>query len=273
MLTVGQLARIFNISAKTIRHYDAVGLFKPAQVGTDNQYRLYQPEQLSQLRRILQLRSVGIGIDALREWKESGMLMNAETITRMLLEHTAQLQDQIERQQQELAAVQRLIAHISISGGMHMQAKLVHKKAFTVVGMPWNSKESEGTISEMWERFLEREHEVRNKSPQPDISYGMCAPGQSEGEFTYVAGYQTDGAFVPEGMIAVDVPEQHYAVFTHTGSVSGLRNTFELIYSEWLPAQGLQPVSGYDFEYYDARFLGPDHERSEIDVYVPVQHG
>ncbi|WP_127484113.1 MerR family transcriptional regulator [Paenibacillus ehimensis] len=70
MLTVGQLARIFNVSAKTLRHYDAVGLFTPVKVGEENQYRFYSPEQLHELRRILFLRSMGLGIEIIRELKQ-----------------------------------------------------------------------------------------------------------------------------------------------------------------------------------------------------------
>ena len=50
MLTIGQLARIFEISTKTLRHYDAIGLFVPARTGSDNGYRYYQPEQIEQPR-------------------------------------------------------------------------------------------------------------------------------------------------------------------------------------------------------------------------------
>ncbi|WP_134576092.1 MerR family transcriptional regulator, partial [Pseudomonas aeruginosa] len=56
MLTIGQLARIFEISTKTLRHYDAIGLFVPARTGSDNGYRYYQPEQIEQLSSILALR-------------------------------------------------------------------------------------------------------------------------------------------------------------------------------------------------------------------------
>ena len=41
MYTVGQFARICNVSTKTLRHYDEIGLFGPAMVGPDNQYRYY----------------------------------------------------------------------------------------------------------------------------------------------------------------------------------------------------------------------------------------
>jgi DNA-binding transcriptional MerR regulator len=77
MLTVGQLARIFNVTAKTLRHYDAVGLFAPEKIGEDNQYRFYSPEQLPELRQILFLRTMGLGIEVISELKKNGTLDDA----------------------------------------------------------------------------------------------------------------------------------------------------------------------------------------------------
>ncbi len=65
MLTIGQLARIFEISTKTLRHYDAIGLFVPARTGSDNGYRYYQPEQIEQLSRILALRRLDVPLEAI----------------------------------------------------------------------------------------------------------------------------------------------------------------------------------------------------------------
>ncbi len=59
MLTIGQMARVFGITAKTLRHYETVDVFRPAQYGRDNGYRYYAPAQISTLRRILWLRARG----------------------------------------------------------------------------------------------------------------------------------------------------------------------------------------------------------------------
>lgn len=47
MYTVGQFSRIVRVAAKTLRWYDEVGLFKPASVGADNQYRYYTADQVA----------------------------------------------------------------------------------------------------------------------------------------------------------------------------------------------------------------------------------
>jgi DNA-binding transcriptional MerR regulator len=62
MLRIGVFARIGGISAKALRDYDELGLFRPAWVDPATGYRAYSPAQLPQLRRIVALRSMGIGL-------------------------------------------------------------------------------------------------------------------------------------------------------------------------------------------------------------------
>lgn len=57
--SISQLATMAGISARTLRHYDAIGLLAPAEIGA-NGYRWYGREQLLRLQRILLLREVGV---------------------------------------------------------------------------------------------------------------------------------------------------------------------------------------------------------------------
>lgn len=56
--TVKQLAEISNTTVKTLHHYDAIGLLKPAFIG-DNNYRYYGKEELLSLQQILLYRELG----------------------------------------------------------------------------------------------------------------------------------------------------------------------------------------------------------------------
>lgn len=271
MLTVGLIARLYGVTAKTLRHYDAIGLFTPARIDEDNRYRLYSPEQLPELRRILFLRSMGLGIEAIRELKRNGTLDDADKIRQLLNDLADGIQEEIASQQKQLAAIHSMVEYMTNTGGIPMEAKVVEKESFTVVGMAWNSKSSEGDIPAMWGRFIAREHEVNGKL-QPAVSYGICQPTDSE-EFTYIAGFETNGESIPAGMTKVVTPAQRYAVFTHKGSIHKLSETYELIYSKWLPLQGLASIKGYDFERYDERFVGSESEQSELDIYIPIAEG
>ena len=50
------------VPAKRLRHYDAIGLFKPAWVDPTNDYRYYSAAQLAQLNRILALKDLDVSL-------------------------------------------------------------------------------------------------------------------------------------------------------------------------------------------------------------------
>jgi DNA-binding transcriptional MerR regulator len=77
MLQIGQFARLGGISAKQLRAYDALGLFRPVWVDRWSGYRYYSPAQLPELRRILALRQLGMGLDEIGGLARGGELRAA----------------------------------------------------------------------------------------------------------------------------------------------------------------------------------------------------
>ncbi len=65
MYTIGEFAAIGRISVRMLRHYDAIGLLPPARVDDDSGYRYYADAQLTDLLLIVELRQLGIGLDAI----------------------------------------------------------------------------------------------------------------------------------------------------------------------------------------------------------------
>lgn len=65
MYTIGEFAAIGRISVRMLRHYDAIGLLPPARVDDRSGYRYYSDTQLADLLLIVELRQLGIGLDAI----------------------------------------------------------------------------------------------------------------------------------------------------------------------------------------------------------------
>ncbi|WP_194892661.1 MerR family transcriptional regulator [Catenulispora pinisilvae] len=59
--SIAQVARMSGVTARTLRHYDDVGLLKPDHLGA-NGYRYYEESQLLRLQQILVLRELGLGL-------------------------------------------------------------------------------------------------------------------------------------------------------------------------------------------------------------------
>lgn len=68
--SIADVAKMSGVTARTLRHYDDIGLLKPAYVGT-NGYRYYEEEQLLSLQQILILRELGLSLTDIAESVDS----------------------------------------------------------------------------------------------------------------------------------------------------------------------------------------------------------
>jgi predicted transcriptional regulator YdeE/DNA-binding transcriptional MerR regulator len=273
MLTIGQMARICNVSTKTLHHYEAIGLFLPAQIGKENQYRYYMPQQIELLRKIVFFRSLGLGLEVIRELHECGAMAHTNRVNAILQEHIQTIRDEITSRQQLLAQVESKMREFETKGEKTMIVKVITVEQFSVVGMEHNSKTSSESFSQTWVRFLPREGEIQEKI-NPSVSYGVWI-STKEGGFDYVAGVESDYEPLPKGMVRVSIPTQKYAIFTRKGALNTpghtVADTFMEIHQTWLQHYQYTPVQGIDFVRYDERFFGTDNDQSEIDIYIPIE--
>lgn len=65
--TIGELAKIYNISVHTLRFYDKKEVFQPSMKNTASGYRYYTPDQLYQLDLLLFLRELGFPVSDVKD--------------------------------------------------------------------------------------------------------------------------------------------------------------------------------------------------------------
>lgn len=63
MFRIRDFSRLTRLSAKTLRHYDRLGLLRPASVDPKNRYRSYSASQLMRLQRIVAMRDLGFSLE------------------------------------------------------------------------------------------------------------------------------------------------------------------------------------------------------------------
>jgi len=63
MLKIGDLSKLSQVSVKTLRYYDEVGLLNPSQVDRFTGYRYYSIEQIPRLNRILAFKDLGFSLE------------------------------------------------------------------------------------------------------------------------------------------------------------------------------------------------------------------
>jgi MerR family transcriptional regulator, thiopeptide resistance regulator len=65
VFTVKQLSRLAGVTPRTLHHYDAIGLLKPAHTGV-NGYRYYDEQSLLRLQQILFYRELDMPLENIR---------------------------------------------------------------------------------------------------------------------------------------------------------------------------------------------------------------
>ena len=93
--TVGEVSKIFNLPASTLRYYDSIGLLSPWKTG-DNGYRYYSKAQFEIISMIGFMRSLGTPINRLAE------ILNSEStdgIRKELGRYADEIDDQIAKLQ------------------------------------------------------------------------------------------------------------------------------------------------------------------------------
>ena len=70
MLKIGELSYLYNVSSRTLRYYDEIGLLKPSMVDKFSGYRYYNENKKKELERILELKNLGFTIDEILNNKD-----------------------------------------------------------------------------------------------------------------------------------------------------------------------------------------------------------
>ena len=119
--SIQEIARAAGTTSRTLRHYDAIGLVRPARVGR-NGYRYYSDRSLVRLQRVLLLRDLGLGLDRVAEVLAaqdagSGAGESADAVAlaeaRVLGVHLDLLEQERARVDRQIGAVRRTIAALT----------------------------------------------------------------------------------------------------------------------------------------------------------------
>lgn len=115
MFTIGEFARFGGLSVRMLRHYDEVGLLKPARVDPETGYRYYSAYQLPDLNRVLALKGLGF---SLAEIERILADVTVDELRGMLTLRRSQLQAEVDAQLEMLTAVEARLRLIEKEGQM-----------------------------------------------------------------------------------------------------------------------------------------------------------
>lgn len=155
--------------------------------------------------------------------------------------------------------------------GLSIEPTIILEKIFQLVGITRTVHPGSADISQLWREF----HHSSNSIITPlnsDKLIGLCEymPDiTDDSEFSYMACIEvlsTDN--LPMGMNAKIIPCTKYAVFTHSGTVDRLKETYDKIYGVWLPLTGSQLAEADTLEIYTLH----SSNNYKLDIYIPLRY-
>ena len=103
LLSISEMAKLRKVTTETLRHYDRIGLFKPAYTDPSSGYRYYTISQYEKLGTIKELRQLGMGLTEIKEY------FNNRNV-RKSMELLKKYHEQLVKEIQEKKAVEKVIA-------------------------------------------------------------------------------------------------------------------------------------------------------------------
>lgn len=66
LLRIGEFSKLSGVPIRTLRYYDEIDLFKPAEIDLFTDYRYYKEEQIEDLNLINNLKDVGFALEEIK---------------------------------------------------------------------------------------------------------------------------------------------------------------------------------------------------------------
>lgn len=108
---IGELAREFDITPRTIRFYEDQGLLAPQRTGAGGRQRVYSQRDRTRLKLTLRGKRLGLSLSEVRDLIDmydspSGTVAQLERFLAVLARHRATLEQQLRDLQETLAEIE-----------------------------------------------------------------------------------------------------------------------------------------------------------------------
>ncbi len=265
MLKIGEFSTLTQVSVKTLRYYDEVGLLHPIHIDGDSGYRYYSAKQLPQLYRILALKDLGFSLEQVRKALDAGV--PAAEIRGMFRLRMAEQQQHVKEEQDRLARVEARLRLIEREGDMKAEVliKDVPARWFASVREVIPAYSAVGKlIGEVYGTM------------GPAVFQGVCAAfwhdkEYKESDVDAEAGVLLRTKPQPAGRVQVrELPPETVASYVHHGSYNRLQEAYDGI-MRWVESNGYS-LAGPAREMYlhAGQPVRQDDESYVTEIQVPV---
>jgi DNA-binding transcriptional MerR regulator len=271
MFTIGEFAVLGRVSVRMLRHYDAIGLLRPAFVDPHTGYRYYRAAQLGRLDRVVALKDLGLTLEQVRTVLDDRL--DVAELRGMLLLRRSQLAAQIAADRARLARVEARLRLLETEGRMTTndvvlkQVPAVRIAELTAVAASYEPADIGPVIQPLYPELFRRLAEAGVPATGPAIAWYEPT---GDGEAVLVHAGVPVGVD-PAATRAVDVVElpalASAATIVHQGSMDEVEASMRAL-AGWIEENGLR-AEGYAREVYlDYCADAPEKGVTELQIAV-----
>jgi DNA-binding transcriptional MerR regulator len=248
MFSIGEFARHGRVSVRMLRHYDAIGLLRPATVDPASGYRFYQARQLSDLNRLIALKDLGFSLQQVQAILAEQV--SVAELRGMLRLRRAEIHAQIEAETARLARVEaRLLtiedeARVPVDGVVIKHLAPVRVGELTGTAASFEPEAITPVIQPLYGSLWPLLAEAGVCAAGPAIAYYEDAPAGDGAVVVHAAVPVVAGPGGDHGFSVVDLAEvDQAAAIIHHGSMNDVLSTGQAL-ARWIDASGYR-TAGY----------------------------
>ncbi|MFL6122053.1 MerR family transcriptional regulator [Actinophytocola sp.] len=247
MLNIGDFARHGRVTVRMLRHYDAIGLLRPARVDPFTGHRGYEVAQLSRLNRVVALKDLGFTLEQVASIIDDKV--GIDELRGMLRLRRAELENQLATDRARLRAVEARLRSIETEGAMptnDVQVKTIEPIRVAEVSGVAASFEPESitpVIGPLYDELMHRLEAAGVTPAGPAVAYYEDAPAGG----VVVHATMPVSATEIEGVDVVDLPGiERAATIMHHGSMDNVLSSVQTL-ATWIEENG-HTSAGYNRE-------------------------
>lgn len=264
MFKIGDFSRLTQVTVKTLRHYDRLGLLAPEATDPETGYRYYSGAQIPRLNRILALKDLGFSLDQIGQLLDAdlspvqlrGMLLvKREEVRGAITDQEARL-ERIEERLRSLGAQPQYSVTLKAIPALHVATIRTTLPHYGAIGALF------GELSDYQRRhragdatFMAIWHDSEYREVDMDAEAALVGPET----------LPADGRIVPRDLPAV--PEM--ACTTHRGPLTTV-GAAHMALLGWIEERGYR-IAG-PTRTIPHRFVGPESDGTVMEIQYPVIH-
>ncbi|WP_105565465.1 MerR family transcriptional regulator [Microbacterium halophytorum] len=269
MLRIGDFARLVGVSVRMLRHYDQLGLLKPARIDEFTGYRSYEAAQLDRANHLIAMKELGFTLDEVGELLRDEL--GDDRVIEMLRERENSLTSQIDADQRRLRRVRARLRSLEKGSTMptntFTETSLPAVRLVQLAASASSMEEIEPWIGPMFGRVNQAIDDEGLVRTGPGIAHYTV----TEAGVLAAVGEQVGDSAPPEGLEATELASapRALAMTYEGGGIDGIQAAWQSLVIE-VEARGLTPT-GVCREVYHETPLDPDGEKWVIELQQPIE--